>query len=136
MAFKFNQEIITGFSEIDEHHMELFKKANAFYEACIAGHGREVTQNLLNYLEEYAKFHLLAEENYMNEYKYSRIISHKANHDQFKEILDSLKNQFNETGINVKNIVKTSKILSDWLLTHIKNEDLPLAEFLRSKNKM
>ncbi|NLG87180.1 MAG: bacteriohemerythrin, partial [Firmicutes bacterium] len=84
------EEYRVGVALIDEQHKKLFEIANRAYELLKDEWRTDKYDNIVAILEElrdYALFHFNAEEQLMKEIGYRRFLSHKVQHDDFKEEL-------------------------------------------------
>lgn len=134
MAFNVTPDILTGNSQIDKEHVELFAKINDFMEACAQGKGKDEISSTIDFMRQYTKTHFTNEENWQKRNNYPRYSHHKAFHDQFMSNLEGISNELKNTGISVALIGKINIQLGSALIAHIKTEDVALAKFLKEKN--
>jgi len=98
-----------------------------------AGKGKEVLGKTLMDLIDYTKLHFATEEKYMNLYKYPILISHKYEHDMLTKQVISLNDEFQSGKTFIS--VQVMNFLSNWLKTHIKQNDMKFGVFLNSIGK-
>jgi hemerythrin len=82
-----------GVPLIDEQHKTLFSIANRAYELLRndwQSDKYDAVVAILEELRDYALFHFNAEEKYMMDIGYRRFLSHKVQHDDFRERLNAV----------------------------------------------
>ncbi|MDR2641743.1 MAG: bacteriohemerythrin [Planctomycetaceae bacterium] len=133
MAYTWSKDLETGNSFIDTQHQQLIKAVNELLAACSAGQGREVLDNTLNFLESYTAKHFGDEERLQMQYKYPDYNNHKSLHDNFKKFVNELVSQVKKDGPTATIINKVTLGVGDWLINHIKKEDIKVAAHIKSK---
>lgn len=122
-------EYVTGEPEIDVQHQNLFTIINELHDAMTSGKGQDVLGETLDKLVIYTSEHFVTEEALMEKYEYPDIILHKEKHQQLKEDVLTLQKSFKE---NEKFLtVKVSQFMTDWLIHHIKGDDLKVMKFIK-----
>jgi hemerythrin len=92
-VIKWSQEYEVGVALIDQQHQKLFEIANRAYELLTDEWRTDKYDDIIAILEElrdYALFHFNTEEEYMISSGYRRFLSHKVEHDDFKEELSTV----------------------------------------------
>ncbi len=80
----------------------------------------------------YARTHFAAEEMVLAEYRFPEVENHAAQHHTFQEnIRNLLLSPENETGEHAGEL---NKFLQNWLIQHIKKEDMAYRDFFRQNN--
>ena len=133
MAILWTEDLSVGVKEIDNQHIELFKRVSNLLEACNQGKGKENVREVIAFLEKYVISHFGTEERYMKNYQYPDYISHKKQHDVFVNSFADLKNQFEKEGAGLHIVILTNRLVVDWLTDHIKKVDKLLGAFLKSQ---
>lgn len=133
MPLQWNQNLSVGVEEIDNQHKELFERVNALISSMTQGKGKSELNRLVDFLDDYVKFHFGTEESYMNKYNYSDYVSHKSFHTEFIKDLDDFKKELEAQGTNSYLTIKIQKWLCDWLINHISNTDKALGTYLKTK---
>lgn len=109
-----------GIKTIDEQHKELIVLINQIYQALIDRNVQEVSAEVLDKLESYAKFHFGFEEMIFKkigyEYSEEHILKHQAFTDQIKLFKEQMGN-----GQDV--VFAITNYLRDWLRNHVQKED-------------
>ncbi|AUC62028.1 hemerythrin [Cyanobacterium sp. HL-69] len=125
------EEYITGENVIDQQHQYLFKLINQLHNAMMEGHGKEVINNTLARLVEYTIKHFDAEEKFMIDYNYPDYAIHKEKHEMLKNDVITLQKELLEHQQFIT--AKVSRFLTDWLIHHIKGEDLKMIHYIKEK---
>ncbi len=133
MAIEWTPALAVGIDKIDEQHKMLFQKVNGLIEACNQGKGKDAVAELLGFLSNYVIFHFRDEEKLMQKHKYPDYIQHKALHDGFIKGLDELNDQLGREGPGLALVLKTNRVVVDWLINHISKKDKAVGEYLQKK---
>lgn len=122
---KWKDEYRLGIEGIDRQHQRLFAIANQAYQLlqddfCIDKYDRIV--QILGELKEYAVYHFRVEEEYMKSIGYRQLLSHKVQHDDFTERLNSydldhIDNDQDKTLLDVLDFIVA------WITNHILKTD-------------
>jgi hemerythrin len=132
MAVEWRENLATGIEEIDQQHMELFRRFNSLLAACNQGKGKDEVYSLLLFLNDYIRIHFTLEEHLQMQHDYPGYGAHKEQHDKFRKDLRELERQFVEEGASLALVIQTNQTLINWLLRHISGTDKELACFLRT----
>ena len=132
MSIKWNENLETGNSEIDNQHKELFRRFGNLLDACDQGKAKEEVCNLLLFLGVYVMTHFATEEEVMLRHNYPHYQSHKEEHDNFTRDLHSLEEQLRQEGATIQLVIQTNKTMISWLVNHISVSDKEMATFLRT----
>lgn len=121
-----------GVELLDAQHMWLI--ALLFHlESLIAGRGEKNKAQIdavFNEAMRYAETHFQAEELVLHEYRFPEEENHAAQHQAFK---DSIRNILNAPGdADADHAAKLSRFLHNWLVQHIKKEDIAYRDFFRA----
>ncbi len=117
-----------GVEELDAQHQQLINLINDAYEA-LQRHDEQSMTHLIAKMRDYAHVHFATEEQYLEQYKYPDIGSHKFQHAKFNETVKEFKEkQFKKT-----NLSQIFVFLSRWLATHIMEEDKKYVPYLPAK---
>ncbi|WP_330202876.1 bacteriohemerythrin [Cyanobacterium sp. Dongsha4] len=124
----------TGFHLIDAQHQSLFHAINALNNAMLAGRGEQLLENTLKALSNYTRIHFETEEEYMRKFNYEDYENHHLKHNLLRKKVDSFLSQ-KESVNKTKLTIDVSHFLTDWLINHIKKEDLKMIAFLKEKKQ-
>ncbi|NLV92725.1 MAG: hemerythrin family protein [Firmicutes bacterium] len=133
MAIAWTPDLAVGVELIDEQHKELFKRINDLFEACNQGKGKEAVAETIDFLEDYVVVHFTDEQALMRRHRYPQYESHKALHDGFVESLKQLKEHLDTEGPGLTLVLKTNRIVVQWLTGHIRRVDTQFAKFLHDQ---
>jgi len=133
MNYQWDKSLETGHEKIDEQHKQLFSTLDKITQESQQGRGKDEIYNTLNFLNQYTIMHFMTEEKLQKETNYPDYLAHKKIHDDFKATVKNLTNTLIEKG-PVKELIDTAvKTVGDWLITHIKVNDIKMAAYLKSK---
>ena len=132
MAIEWRDNLATGNVDIDLQHKELFRRFNDLLEACNKGKGNHEVGNLLDFLSDYVKSHFAAEEDLQKKHGFAGYQDHKKKHDEFIRDLQDIKTEFHREGAGISVVIRTNKMIVNWLIKHISGTDKELATFLRT----
>ncbi len=132
MVLEWTRDIELGIQSIDNQHKELIELINKVLEACNLGKGKETVGVALDFATSYAFKHFKSEEGLMRERNYPEYVNHKSFHQEFERDVTALKSEFDQVGPTISIVLKLNRLLVDWLIKHIKNEDRKVASFIKS----
>lgn len=133
MSIEWTTDLATGMGEIDNQHIELFRRINDLLEACNQGRGKAEVARVIAFLEDYVINHFGEEEKYMAVYAYTEYAGHKAQHKEFMENFSGIRRQFESEGPGLPIVIATNHLVVEWLRDHIRKRDKALGAFLKSK---
>jgi hemerythrin len=129
--FEWIERYVLGIPEIDEQHLELVKRINAFVNAFNEGKGDTEIKAIVSFLEEYVVSHFNDEEALMERYRYLDLDEHHSIHDTYMRKVNQLVRGVEENGSNLVQAEKVQLLLIDWLSNHIDVEDRKFAEHIK-----
>lgn len=132
MAYTMTPDLMTGNRIIDEEHKLLFEAINGLLDACNHGKGRAKIEETTKFLYDYTSKHFADEEKLQLKYQYPDYPNHKRYHESFKRIVAELMEQLRKEGPTIVLVGKVNTHVGDWLVHHIKREDVRLAAHIRS----
>lgn len=131
MAYAWTKELETGNSLIDQEHKQLFNAINGLLDACSKGQGRNEIQATLDFLNQYTIKHFSDEEKIQLGSKYPDYTNHKKYHEGFKKVVSDIAKDFNKDGATIVLVSKVNHSIADWLINHIKKEDVKVAAHVK-----
>ncbi|MFT3951449.1 MAG: hemerythrin family protein [Oscillospiraceae bacterium] len=132
MAYVWTDELISGNRQVDEQHKMLFTAVNNFMDACAMGKGRKYIEDTMQFLVDYTVGHFADEEKLQLACKYPGYAAHKKIHDDFKRTAGELFAELKAEGPTIVMVSKVSSIVGNWLVTHIKQEDLKFVKYMKA----
>lgn len=123
--YEFKEEFRTGIEEIDNEHKRLFEIADRLYEMMINDFipdKYDYIVEVIYELKDYAATHFKHEEEYMMSIRYKKLISQKAEHDEFIAMLE--KYDLDVIDENQRKVIlELLDFLNEWLINHILQSD-------------
>jgi hemerythrin len=131
--YEWNDAWATGNSLIDAEHKQLFAAIDALLAECQKGQGKAHLKQTMDFLQKYTAKHFADEEKLQIESKYPDYQNHKKIHEGFKKYVAELMAEFEEKGPTIKLVAQVNTNIGDWLIRHIKTEDVKIAQHIQSK---
>lgn len=124
-----SNKLAVGIRAIDEQHMKLVDLVNQLGDAMYSGKGRDMLDEALAILENYAHYHFDTEERLMVAHEYRESESHRHGHRLFTKTIERLRHQFDSGQV----VVSTEVLffLGEWINAHITKSDRELGFTLR-----
>jgi hemerythrin-like metal-binding protein len=129
-AAPWRPEYETGFSLIDDQHRSLFHAINALQSSIMAGRGAELVGRTLTLLDHYTTIHFATEEKFMVRFNYPDYAKHVERHKELRSRFERFiaqKDDYDQS----QQAIQLSRLLTNWLIHHIKDEDLKMISFLK-----
>ena len=121
---RWNEGLNLGVETLDNDHKKLLNIINKLSSAMCDDETCDIIESIFTELEEYAKSHFLREETYLKDCGCSRYSEHMEQHRVFSEKIPQLKAKVLSSK-DSNTVQEVSIFLTDWLLTHIIDEDIP-----------
>jgi hemerythrin len=121
MAIIWKDEYNLGIEIIDKQHHKFVETLNLLFEAINRQEAKEKLQEVFKGLDDYINFHFQTEEKYFDEFNYDGSAEHKAKHQEFREKMQSFKNQIAENEMEIS--FSLIDYLEDWLVNHLADMD-------------
>lgn len=135
MAYNWSNDLLTGNMQIDTEHKELIKAINDLLEACSKGKGRAELERTVKFLSSYTKTHFAHEEALQVKYNYPDYNNHKKYHKHFVEQVENIHKKLLAEGSNIVLVGEINSKVGNWIINHIKREDVKVAQHIKSKSK-
>lgn len=132
-SVKWTPDLSTGVKEIDDQHVELFRRIDSLLDAWTAGNVQAEVNKVITFLTDYVVTHFGTEEKHMDKYGYTNTVQHKAQHEQFIKSFGRLRDKFITRGTSPELIEEANQLLVDWLKNHIRYADKALGLYLKRK---
>ena len=133
-TYDFTEDLLTGNDMIDEQQEQLFGHINNLLRACGEGKGRVELGRVVQFLIDYTEEHFSAEERLQDKYKYPDRENHKRYHEVFEHALREMADELEREGATVTLVGKINKSVGDWLVNHVKKQDVRVAAHI-AQNK-
>jgi hemerythrin-like metal-binding protein len=131
--YVWDDSVKTGHEMIDEQHKQLFAAVNGLLKACRENKGNDELTRSLNFLNDYTIKHFFDEEQVQQKYNYPDYPNHKKLHDNFKATVRDLKVRLIMKGPSEELINDVRSKIGDWLVTHIKGNDIKLGAYIQQQ---
>jgi hemerythrin len=128
MGFMWRGSYSIGHPAIDAEHQELFKLAQAFFEA----NGRLEQTDCAMHLFQYTRTHFDHEEALMREIAYPGLIAHVEQHLQ---LIDKLNAVAEKVATETLDRMGLKAFLTAWLVGHIVTFDTKLSSYVKQKQE-
>jgi len=135
MAIQWGAYLATGIEEVDSQHRELFRRLNAFLDACDAGKETGEILGMLQFLDDYVIVHFSDEERLQEKYDYPDRARHKQYHREFVRHLADLKRRFILDGPTPLLVKELNRHLVGWLLHHIAEKDRDFGQLVAERER-
>lgn len=126
---EWTEKFSVGNGDIDNQHQKWIEIHNELHDTLLQGKREDVkmaTIKTLEAMKAYVKKHFSFEENYMQTIEYSEIASHIRIHRSFEGQIADYLNQIKQGELILN--TEIIKVLKDWLVLHILNEDMKFSE--------
>lgn len=101
--------------------------------ACSQGKGRSEILSTLNFLKTYTDTHFSHEEELQQKSNYPDYIRHRQLHKEFNRSLNKIEHKFLTEGASIAMVSEINQNIGNWLVGHIKTEDIKLSKYLAEK---
>jgi len=128
---KWSDKYSLNVAEIDEQHRKLVSLVNDMYDAMHAGKGRDMIGTVIAEFVDYTDYHFKAEERLLRQNGYPEYDEHKVMHDNLSRKAHSIKEAFDRG--NTPTAIEVMLLLTNWLNTHILEEDRKYKPYAESK---
>jgi hemerythrin-like metal-binding protein len=133
LRYVMDDSFLTGFYEADKQHMELFNLVNKIAGVHESGGSFDSVKQSLAELSDYTAKHFVMEELLLRHNDYSDYENHRNFHTDFSIAVKELVREFIMTGVSDSIVSKIQSRAANWLIEHIKGEDLRWASELKIK---
>lgn len=133
MVFEWTPDLVVGVDEIDQQHIEWFKRTNSLLVAIEQDRGKAEVASALEFMEDYARAHLTLEESLMVEHGFLDLTAHQLHHREFLQELAGLKWSLETSRTTSVLAVRMHVGMCNWLTNHIRTFDKGLCAFLKQK---
>lgn len=131
MSMEWNEKYSVKVKELDDQHYQLFKQIEALEQGTKNPDYTTTVQTVLNELMEYVMLHFHTEEGYMESVRYENLDEHKRIHEELAQSVNDRVNEMISREVTALDIIKLHNFLSNWIKTHILEEDHLYMEALK-----
>lgn len=131
--YQWGKSLEVGNQKIDEQHKQLIDALNDFLNARIEKKSTAELRKSLDFLNDYTIKHFYEEEQLQKKYQYPDYENHKKLHDGIKKIVREMQIQLIMKGPSDDLFEGVKVQVGDWLIAHIKSQDVKIGAHLKSK---
>lgn len=130
-TIEWGDEMKLGIKEIDDQHKKFVEILNQLYEATIQDKAKDVLDEIITRVIEYAEVHFKTEENYFEEFGYEKTKEHKEAHEKLLSQTLAFKKEHEQfKGVDFLSW-QLLEFLENWLVDHLETEDKQYVECFR-----
>ena len=133
-CIEWNDDLSVGIGLIDEQHKTLIQRLAQLSNAVNTSKGASEILKSLEFMYDYTNFHFADEEKQMEKYNYPALEEHKKLHAEFTRPLKQLEEDFEEEGATGPLAESINTFLVNWLVKHIKGEDVKFGAYINENN--
>ena len=130
---KWDSSLETGNELVDDQHRQVFAIVNELYDAIVNHADRETQDEILDRAMSHVQRHFVDEEALMRSIDYPRLAEQQRLHQGFSAQAGRMSDEYRSGKKRLP--ITLAFFLYDWLVKHIRNEDVRIAEFIRSNER-
>jgi hemerythrin len=130
MSLQWDESMALGIAEIDAQHRAIVEHFSRLSEAAQSGAGKELLEELTQFLVAYAGEHFATEDLLMVKWLYPKIEEHRAEHKCFTMDAESFRDKVEAEGATRELAITITGKLIRWIIQHIKKDDREMVAFL------
>jgi len=134
MEYIWARSLETGNAIVDNQHKQLFAELNKLFQAYRSGQEKQGMKKTLDFMLEYTLKHFADEEKLQEECGYPEYLEHKRLHDEFRSLIKALDVKLSQNGPTEDLILEVYTVLHEWLVSHIKTEDLKIVQHIQESS--
>lgn len=131
MTLIWDKKFNLGIKIIDDQHKYFVSVLNELLASLgDPKNSKQLIENVFKKLSDYINFHFATEEKYFKQFNYQDAEEHIAKHNEFKQKIESLKQEYIADQISTQ--YSLADYLEDWLLDHLATMDKKYVECFHS----
>ena len=132
MFIQWKEEFALGNALIDTQHRMLMMLCRKLDIAIKTGQPHRTIQRVMLEVKKFTEFHFISEQNLMHEIGYPHVERHSRVH---TELLIEIQVQLSRIHHNVEFPEDVLYALNEWFSAHVMNEDLPIAQYVKTSSQ-
>lgn len=120
-----------GIAEIDQQHRTIFEKTNYLLELSAGEVKDNEVKEFLDFIANYVDQHFRDEEAIQKAYDYPDYERHQELHQSFEAKIAEFKRAYDNNSNKTSYLIKLNKVISNWLINHIRREDQRVAKHVK-----
>jgi hemerythrin len=133
--YVWDESFATGNETIDSQHKMLFDAINKLIAAMRKKEAGTELKKAIDFLSDYTVKHFFEEEQIQKQAGYPDHPNHHKLHEDFKMVVKELSHKLILNGASESLIADVQKKIGNWLVAHIKGQDIKLGMYLKGKKK-
>jgi methyl-accepting chemotaxis protein len=133
--YVWDESFATGNETIDSQHKMLFDAINKLIAAMRDKEAGTELKSAIDFLSDYTIKHFFEEEQIQKQAEYPDHPNHHKLHEDFKLVVKELSHKLILNGASESLIADVQKKIGNWLVAHIKGQDIKLGMYLKGKEK-
>jgi hemerythrin len=125
-----------GIDAIDGQHQTWIARYNNVVDAIGSPGSTAPVVSTLDFLIDYTELHFATEEGFMRESGYPSLEAHRAKHEELRQAVADLGDDFEEEGSTYALGEAVETLLGNWLIDHIQSTDQFFGAYVREKGIM
>lgn len=128
-----DDSLSVGIDAIDSQHKTWIARYNNVVDAIGSAGSTSPIVSTLDFLIDYTELHFATEEGFMCESGYPGLEGHRARHEELRQAVANLGDDFEEEGSTNALGEAVDTLLGNWLINHIQNTDQLFGAYVRER---
>ncbi len=124
-----------GVKGVDRQHQELFRRANALFEAIGSDEAAARVYEMVGYFGHYVRTHLACEEKLMRRAGYPGLAAHVETHRKITAELEAIERLEDDQGLSPALVQRMTNLVFAWLSDHFTGPDREVATWLAEEHR-
>lgn len=121
---KWDRAWTVGVKELDAAHKKLADIIQSVFAAAMTAKGVDYIEGVVDELIQYTRYHFTREENLLREQGYEHQEGQEQEHNKLLKDVIEIGNRIKAEGASMEISDELYKLLKNWLVTHILDEDM------------
>lgn len=131
LCFLWRKEYSVNVKAMDDHHRKLFEMGANLQAAIEARKGPAATEEALNFLIDYTRYHFAEEVALLKKHGYPDLDAHRQRHRRLIEQIVDLEKNLELSGYQTT--IDLANFFQEWIVNHILTEDRKYGTFLNQR---
>jgi hemerythrin len=128
-----DESLSVGVEAIDAQHRTWIEHYNRVADAIEGRGGPTPVTTTLGFLIDYTELHFTTEQGFMTQTRYPGMSEHVAKHDELRETVAHLVEDFEDEGATPALDQAVETFLGNWLVTHIRDVDQLFGAYVKEQ---
>lgn len=135
MDLTWEKTMVIGIDAMDKEHKQLLVQASKLFDAIRTDQYKEAIFETIQVLMDYTVHHFTSEEGLMKRWEYPDYQDHKNMHIDFIDKLNHMIDELNRNEFSLQKAIAFNKLVTDWIVYHIGEEDMKYANYINNKGR-